>query len=261
MFRRTLIAAATTALAVGGLVGGSAVEASAKTPLITATSGNVNCSITAKVKLSPSLKNNWVQSEHSSDPNAAVRAIPNTTFAQNGPVLTTAKAKSVSCSGTASQGSVTATVTGAKISLANDPAHPGGTSPATCTALLTNNPPSTAQYISTIKWKATGAKLADTTITGSTIAPSGLGFAVTGGTVTGSFAGGSSNSQANVDGATITAITAGPPSSSSPDNGPCHARLKLKAATSKKPASASLKNPKGLKKIGIPSGTLHIQAP
>jgi hypothetical protein len=261
MLRKTLIGASALAVAVGGLVGGTALSASAKTQTITATSGNVNCSITAKAKLSPSLKNNWVQSEHSSDPNAAVRAIPNTTFAQNGPVQTTAKAKSISCTGTASQGSVHATVTGAKITLANDPAHPGGSSPATCTALLTNNPPSTAQYISTVKWKATGAKLVDTTIRGSTIAPSGAGFAITGGTVSGSFAGGSSNSQANVDSATISALLNPPPSSAHPDEGPCHARLKLKAATSKKPASASLKNPKGLKKIGITSGTFHIQAP
>jgi len=261
MLRRTVIAAATTALAVGGLVGGSALNASAAKPTITATSGNVNCSITAKTKLSPSLKNNWVQSQHQSDPNAAVRAIPNTTFAQNGPVLVTAKAKSVSCSGTASQGATTLAVTGAKISLTNDPANPGGTSPATCTALLTNTPPSTAKYISTIKWKATGGKLNNTVVTGSSIAPSGLGFSITGGTITGSFAGGSSNSQANVDNATIVALTNPPPSSSSPDTGPCHARLKLKNATPTKPASASLKPPKGLKKIGIPSGTFHIQAP
>lgn len=261
MFRRTLITASALAVAVGGLVGGSSLAASGATPTITATSGNVNCSITAKAKLSPSLKNNWVQSQHSSDPNAAVRAIPNTTFASNGPVQVSSKAKSVSCTGTASQGSVTASVTGAKITLANDPAHPGSATPATCEALLTNNPPSTAKYISTIKWKATGAKLTNTTITGSSIAPSGLGFAITGGTITGSFAGGSSNSQANVDNATIVAITAAPPSSSSPDNGPCHARLKLKNATATKPASASLKPPKGLKKIGIPNGTFHIQAP
>jgi hypothetical protein len=261
MFRRTLIAATTTALAVGGMVGGAAVSASAKTSVITATSGNVNCSITAKAKLSPSLKNNWMKSDHQTDPNPAVRAIPDTVFASNGPVTVTSKAKTVSCTGTASQGSITATVTGAKISLTNDPAHPGGTSPATCTALLTNNPPSTAKYISTIKWKATGAKLTDTTVTDSTIAPSGLGFAITGGTITGSFAGGSSNSQANVDGATITAITAGPTSSTSPDNGPCQPRVKAKAASGSKPASASLKAPKGLKKIGIPNGTFHIQAP
>jgi hypothetical protein len=261
MLRKTLITASALAVAVGGLVGGTALSASAKTATITATSGNVNCNITAKAKLAPSLKNNWVQSDHSSDPNAAVRAIPNTTFASNGPVQTNAKAKSTSCSGTASQGSVHATVTGAKISLTNDPAHPGSSNPATCTAFLSNDPPSTAQYIVTVRWKASGAKLIDTTIKGAGIAPAGLGFAITGGTVSGSFAGGSSNAQANVDGATITTVTAGPPSSAHPDTGACQPRLKLKAATAKKPASASLKSPKGFKKIGVPSGTFHIQAP
>ncbi|MGZ7017316.1 MAG: hypothetical protein ACXVL8_09130 [Acidimicrobiia bacterium] len=53
-----------------------APSASAVKPTITATSGNVNCQITGKVKLHPGLKNNWVQADHQTDPNAAVRANP-----------------------------------------------------------------------------------------------------------------------------------------------------------------------------------------
>jgi hypothetical protein len=238
-----------------------APSASAATPLITATTGNVNCTITGKVKLAPPLKNNWVQAGHQTDPFLAVRAIPNTTIAANGPISTSGTVKSVSCAGPASNGVTTAQVTAAKIKLSVDPANPGSANPATCIALLTNVPPNTAKYVLAVTWKASGAKLVPTTITGASIAPSGLGFAVTGGVVTGSFATGVANSQVNVDTATILAVTAAAPSSTAPDTGPCHARLKLKNATPTKPQSASLKPAKGLKKIGIPSGTFHIQKP
>ncbi|MGZ4691544.1 MAG: hypothetical protein ACXVKA_07865 [Acidimicrobiia bacterium] len=239
-----------------------APSASAVKPTITATTGNVSCQITGKVKLHPGLKNNWVQADHQTDPNAAVRAIPNTTIAQNGPISTTGKVKSVSCTGSASNGTVTAPVTKAKVTLSVDPLHPGSTNPATCTALLTNVPPNTAKYVLSVQWTATGAKLVNTTITGAGIAPSGLGFAVTGGTVTGSFATGSSTAQVNVDGATILAVTAPAPSSTATDTGPCHARLKLKGATATKPASARLIPAKGLKKIGVVAGsTFHVQNP
>ena len=236
-------------VAVGGMLAMTATSASAHTPTITAGAGSsVSCQITGSAKLVPPIKNDWTQSQHSSDPDPAVVAIPDTVFAANGPVTTTAKGAGT-CSGNVTDGVNTASVTTVKFTLATDPAHPGSGGEATCAGLL--GTAGTAEYNITIKWTATGAKVTPTTITDATLAVSGLGFALSGGTVAGSFAGGSVNSQANVDSTTIGAILQAPATSSNPDPAfpQCQPALDLK--TSKGVQEASLDAPKGLKKIGI----------
>jgi hypothetical protein len=264
MIRKFLVASSAGVVALAGLATFGVGVASAKTITIThVTSASVTCHITAKVGLVPGLKNNWVKTDHASDPDVAVKNIPNTQFASTTPVSTSAKAKSVSCTGTATgnDGTTTgtATVTGIKLTLTqatpsvdNPPLTVGG---STCAGLLAGTQPGdvAATYKSVIDFKTSGAKLGETIINGSSIAPSGLGFGITGGTISGSFAGGSSSSQANVDGTTIAAITAAAPTSAAPTptSALCQPTLKIKPASPKKAESVSLKAPKGLKKIGI----------
>lgn len=264
MIRRIALAGVAGAVALGGLaaMGGSAYAAK---PIITAGAGSsVSCSLTSSAKVSPALKDNWVHADHQSDPNLAVRAIPDTVLATAGPVTVTAKSKSVSCTGTVTNGTDTATVTGVKILLTSDPAHPGSTDPATCAGLVAPDPmnPSTARYNATLSWKASGAKVNPTTITGSSISSAGGNFGVSGGVITGSFAGGSSSTVSAPDGATLnaflssTAIQPGLVSSTHTDGGPCQGSLKLK--NKKGVDTATLKAGKGIKKIGLASGTLLI---
>jgi hypothetical protein len=246
------------ALAVGGLVASAGPASAAAKPDITAGPGSsVQCSITAKVKLAPGLKNDWVKADHQSDSSAAVRAIPDTRFAASGPVSTSVKGKGT-CTGSVTNGTATAPVSSVKLMLIPDPGHPGSSDEATCTSLLTTTD-STARYDVALTWKSTGARVADTTITGASITPAGLGFATTGGTISGSFAGGTSTSQGNVDGTTINAFLQPAPTSSSPTPAfpQCQPSIKLK--TKKGVQSASLKAPKGLKKITIvPGSTLDV---
>src|SRR5664279_3002150 len=92
MFRKIAVVVAGLAVATGGLVVATAGVSGAAKPTVTAGPGSsISCSITAKIKVTPSLKNNWIQSQHASDPDAAVRAIVDTTFATNGPALISGK--------------------------------------------------------------------------------------------------------------------------------------------------------------------------
>jgi len=261
MIRRIALAAAAGAVALGGLAASGIGSAGAAVPTITtATSANISCVITAKAKLAPALKNSWDQQAHEAgdgEANALVSAIPDTKFTTDGPNITSSKAKSVSCTGSATDGTNTATIVSVKIALLNGTAavdNPPLQEDNTCTGLLAGTQPGdvAATYTSTITFKATGAKLAPTTASGAGIAPAGVGFAVTGGTVGGSLAGGNSKTQANIsDTATIPAVTAAAATSLAPTpNRTCEANLKIK------PTSASLKPPKGLKKIGVGQSVL-----
>jgi hypothetical protein len=251
----SIIAVVALALAEVGLVAG---PAGAAKPTITAGPGSsVHCAITAKVKLYTKLKNEWVQADHQSDPSAAVRAIPDTRFSENGPVATRVKGKGT-CSGSITDGVSTASVFKVKFELTSDPLHPGSSDPATCASLLAGGE-STARYNSVIQWKSKEAKVTNTAVHDAAITPAGLGFETSGGTVSGSFAGGSSVSQGNVDGDTILAFTQAPPTSTNPvpTYRQCQPSIKLK--TKKGVQSAKLKKPKGFKKITIvPGSTLDI---
>jgi hypothetical protein len=259
MFRKIAVVVAGLAVATGGLVALTAGVSGAAKPIVTAGPGSsIKCSVTAKVKVSPSLKNNWVKSQHTSDPDVAVRAIVDTTFAANGPVLISVKG-SGTCTGTVTDGVNTLPVTGVKFSVANDPAHLGSATPATCSSLVTGVPPSTAEYDTSISYSASGGKVTPTTITDQVIPPAS--FSISGGTLSGSFAGGTATTNGVPDSTTIGAVTQAPASSTAPVPAfpQCQASIKIKPASAKHPETASLKAPKGLKKILIvPGSTLDI---
>src|SRR5271167_3409975 len=104
MFKKLLVGTAALAVAVSGLVAATAGLSGAGKPTITAGPGSsLSCNITAKGKLSPSLKNDWMQAAHSTDPDPAVVAIPNTTFGADGPVIVSIKG-SGTCTGTVTDG-------------------------------------------------------------------------------------------------------------------------------------------------------------
>jgi hypothetical protein len=264
MIRRIALAGAAGALALGALAVSGIGSAGAATPTITtATSANISCTITAKAKLSPALKNSWDQQAHEAadgETNADVSAIPDTKFSTDGDNHVSSKAKSLSCTGSATDGTNTAVITGVKITLGDGTAavdNPPLQEDNTCSGLLAGTQPGDvgATYSSVISFKASGAKLALTTASGQGIAPAGVGFAITGGTLTGSLGGGNSKTQANIsDTTTIPAVTAAPATSAAPfPNRTCESNLKIKTGVHH---AASLKGPKGLKKIAVGQSSL-----
>jgi hypothetical protein len=270
-----------------GVVGAN--SASATPPTITAGPGSsVTCSFTAKAAFyegtgtlggpapgaKTALRNDWKASDHSSDPGfnsktntsgdaavkAAVAAVPDTQFADVDPISTLSKGKSVSCSGTVTDGTHTASVTSVKTIGLSVSTMPAGTH-ATCAGLTSGG-----TFDSILQWKASGAKVTNTTITGSSLAQladsHGVGFKLTGGTATGSFAGSTGETDAYLDAATGPAILAGilgPHVSSANAKtiktlNPCEPGLKIKIPKNP-PDIASIKAGKGIKKIGIgPAG-------
>ncbi|HVA05783.1 MAG TPA: hypothetical protein VNG12_03475 [Acidimicrobiales bacterium] len=256
MFRKITVVVAGLAVATGGLVAATAgvSGASPKPTVIAGPGSNISCNVTAKVKVTPSLKNNWIQSQHATDPDAAVRNIVDTTFAANGPVIVSAKG-SGTCTGTVTDGVNTLTVTGVKFSLTNDPAHLGSSTPATCTSLVTGIPPSTAEYNTNISYTAVGGKVAPTIGTDQVIPPAS--FSIAGGTLSGSFAGGTAATTGVPDSTTVGAVLQAPASSTAPVPAfpQCEASIKIKPATAKHGETATLKAPKGLKKVAIVSGS------
>lgn len=248
---KTLIKSALAlAVAAGGLIALSAAPAAAAKPTIIAGPGSsISCDITGVAKLSVPLMNDWVASAHASDPVAAVVALADQMYALNGPENTTIKGKGT-CTGTVTDGTNSASVTAVKFTVTTDPAHQGNTGEQTCVALLTNNPPSTTQFDSVISYSTTDpAKIAPSNVTGQTLAP--LSFSLVGGTVTGSFAGGTIGAVGVPDATTITAITAAAPTSAAPTptSNKCQPTLKVK--TNKLGTTATLLPPKGLKVIHL----------
>ena len=236
-----------------GLVVGTAGVSGAGKPIIEAGSGSsISCSITASVKLTPPLKNDWVAAAHASDPDPAVVDLPDTTFASNGPELVLLKGTGT-CTGTVTDGVNTASVTGIKFELGNDPGHLGNSSEATCLSLVTGIPPSTAEYDTLIQYTSPTAKIFPTTVTDETIPPAS--FSTEGGVITGSFAGGSSSSVGVPDSTTIGAITQGAPTSTDPVPAYPQCQPSLKLKTGKTGPEATLKAPKGLKKISLVTGS------
>jgi len=264
MIRKLVMAASAAALVGGSVFAAVGSSAGAATTITAGAGSSLNCiNLSASVKLSPPLKDDWVKSEHSTDPNADVKALPNTPFAPPAPEGISGKGSSSSCgSSVAKQNAATATITKVALTIASDPNH-GTQDPGSCIGLASSavgtGDPSPAQYTVTIKYTATGAKVTPTTITHATI-PAGTGdFTVSGGTVSGSFAGSTNMAiHATADDAT-TAIfideltgpnghpkTATSASPAAPNV--CQAALKIKTGDKH---SAQLKKPKGLKAIGV----------
>ena len=255
MFRTIMKTALAVSLAAGSAVALSATPAFAGKPTITAGAGSsISCNITAGIKLSVPLKNDWVQADHASDPVAAVAALADQTFAANGPEIITIKG-SGTCTGTVTDGTNSASVTAIKFSVTNDPAHLGNTTEASCAGLLAATPPSTSEYDSTIAYTSATAKISPTTVTDQVI-PAG-GFNLTGGSISGSFAGtGGVIAAAGVpDATTVSAILQGAPTSAAPVPAFPQCQPTLVIKVKKGVTSATLKAPKGLKKLSMVTGS------
>lgn len=254
MARRLFVLVNAGLLTVGLVMLLSAQSVSAAGPTITAGSGShLSCDITGKAKVSPGLKDNWEQLQHTSDPNPLVQALPDKTFSANGPVSVKVKG-SGSCTGTITDGTHTVMNPSLTFTLSVDPSHPGSTDPATCSAFNTNSPPNTALYDTTLKWKSPSATITPTTVTDSSESWLGEGPVVNGGTIAGSFAGGTAGAATTVDSTTLSALLQGPPSSTSPVPAfpQCQPTLKIGAH------SAKLKAPKGLKKFSVVSPSTFV---
>jgi hypothetical protein len=261
MIKSIVRSAVVASLAVGGMVALAAGPASAATTIVAGTGSTATCTTTATAKLVPSLKNDWVASPGDSVP--VVAALPNTQFASSGPVVTSAKG-TATCTGTATDGVNTAPIVGVKkLTVATDPAHPGTTEEATCASLLAGG--STAKFITTVQWTSgNGDKIANTTITDSSLVQDGLGFEFTGGTASGSFAGGTFTSFTPASAALIAELLQPQETGAQAEAGTytslgCQPTLKLKVKNGVA-TSATLKAPKGLKAIVTTGGTLSASS-
>ena len=122
------------------------------------------------------------------------------------------------------------------------------------------NPATDAQYLVNAKYKSgtKGFSIADSNLSGVGIHNAGAGFDVNGGSIAGSFAGGTGNTHADADGKSITAFVSSSfythlTSANAKTGGkPCQASAKNKKGV------WSLKAPKGIAKIGIASGTVDF---
>jgi hypothetical protein len=264
--RIRLFVTAGTVLATAGLGLVAPSAANAAKPTITAGSGSdVTCAIGGKAKLDPPLKNDWVQADHQSDPNgnatvvAAMASIPDTTYSVFGPVTTSAKIKSISCTGTVTDGTNIANITSAKMTALST--NGDGVTPATCAGLVPDPlaPPQT--FDTHIDWKADTALVTSTDITStldSLIDAHGVGFELTSTGITGSFAGGTSVADAYVGADAFNAISGTPSDSVTPSASICEAQVNLKLTPAEPGASDAvkikLKKPKGLKTIVVGPG-------
>ncbi len=256
MLKSVIRTALVASLAAGGVIAITAIPASAaKITIVAGTGSSASCDLAATAKLSPALKNDWTASPGDSVP--AVAALPNTPFASPGPVVTSAKGTGT-CTGTATDGTNSTTITGVKkLTISVDPAHPGSSAEATCANLLAG---STAEFDTTIEWSSTSDSVANTVVTDSVIGTSysPIGFTFTGGTVTGSFAGGSVSSLGVVPPSLVAEVTQPQETGAQAEANSytslgCEPTLKVK--TNSHGTTATLKGPKGLKEIVISSGS------
>lgn len=86
MIKTVINTALTASLVAGGLFALTTGPGSASVIKVTAGAGSsLNCSITTTAKLEPKLKTDWAASQHLTDPQAVVAALPDTTLADPGP--------------------------------------------------------------------------------------------------------------------------------------------------------------------------------
>jgi hypothetical protein len=261
MFKSIVRSAVVASLAVGGLIALSAVPASAAITIVAGSGSSATCTTDATAKLTPALKDDWAAAPGDSVP--VVAALPNTQFASDGPVVTSAKG-TATCTGTATDGVNTAPIVGVKkLTVLTDPNHPGTNDEATCASLLAGG--STALFDTTIEWTSGNTdKIANTTITDSQLVPDGFGFEFTGGTATGSFAGGTFTSVSPASSALVAELvqpqeTGAEALADSYTSLGCQPTLKVKVKDGV-PTSATLKAPKGLKEIVTTDGTLDASS-
>lgn len=267
MLKKLSLTAVAVAVAAGGLAVATGPAAAAKPTVNAGPGSDVDCVISGKVTIKPKLMADWKQSEHQSDPNvgnygAVIAAIPDTPFADHStPANTSFKGKGT-CTGNVTDGTNTIPVQSVKVTLTNV----AETTENSCSG-LTDLALGDSTFQVELAWKSSGGKVIPTSIAGIEVAVGsspngGFGFALSGGTVTGSFAGGDAESLGIVDLGTAGAITGNTvPTSQNPAPGVCQPTLQLKTKMVKNPEdpkgpkipqySAKLKKPKGFGKITI----------
>jgi hypothetical protein len=202
------------------------------------------------------LKNDWNPADHTTDPDAVVAALPYTTEAAASQVTTTAKGKGDTCTGTVAGHAVLGLKLTSSSTSVMPPLH------ADCAGLA--NPAATTTFQSVISWKLDGALMADTSVTstlGQLIDGHDVGFllqsgpAFPGTSATGSFAGGSGEVKAYVDGTTFGILANSTKASSTAPTAPdvCEPGLKVKKAGTPG-ETVTIKAPKGFKKLSIGPG-------
>jgi hypothetical protein len=256
--RAKFVGAMSTVLVATSVLAIGATAAYASKPTVSPGPGDsVTCSFGAKVKLSPPLKNDWNPSDHSSDPDQHVRDLPYTTYAAASQVSVAAKGKAISCSGTVAGHAVTGVKVTASALTGSPPFH------ADCAGLASPAPGTTFQSI--LSWKLDGALMSgNSTVTSSLatlIDAHGVGFELSsdpshaGTSISGAFAGGTSDSKAYVDANTFSVLANSSHASSTSPSAPtvCEPSLKIKKAGTAAETAQS-KSPKGFKKITIGPG-------
>jgi hypothetical protein len=209
--------------------------------------------------------------------NAYVKAIPNTKFSSDLPNTVSSNSKTASCTGSVIAPEGTFTVASLKIKLGNFTTgtdNPPLNTDNTCSGLLAGTPAGDvgATYQAEIQPKLDGAKLSPTKFitTGLALEAGGggaIGFQISGGTTPAPFNGSTSKTTAYVPLSVVTTVGATPATSAAPTPAgtgtQCQASLKVKADKPGKPGtgSASLKKPKGFKKIDVGNNPLPPNQP
>jgi hypothetical protein len=202
--------------------------------------------------------------------NAHVKALPNTKYSTDGNNTVSSKSKTASCTGSVTGAAGTFAVTSLKIELGNftngTDNNPQNTD-NTCQGLLAGTPAGdvAATYKATIAPKLNGANLSpkEFVTNGLSLVAGGggaVGFQISGGTAGAPFTGANSKTTAYVSGDVLAAVGAGPATSAAPTptkaGAQCEASLKIKDDKPGKPGSATLKGPKGFKKIQVGNNVL-----
>jgi hypothetical protein len=236
--------------------------AGATKPTITAGNGGaVNCTVSGALKLSEPLKDNWTQSDHSTDADPAVQAIPDTQFAADGTEIISGKGRGT-CSGYTG-GAVSAAITSMRFTVTTDVGEAGDAVEATCGAWIDGIPPDGdgATYVTTVTWGSPTAQITPTEIASPLFIGTGFsGVAPPLGGIGGSFessGGGVAGAAFRADPTTLSAISQAPPTSSDPVPAYRQCQPSLTIKTAKSGSTAQLVNPKGLRRISI-SGTFSL---
>lgn len=264
MVRATLIGSAALLLGLtGSIVGASGIAGATKSTITAGNGGSVSCSVTGSIKLGEPLKDNWIQSDHSTDPDPDVQAIPDTQFAASGPEIISGKG-SGTCTGYTGAGPDSAAITSMRFTVTTEPGEAGNAEEATCAAWTNGIPPSGdgANYLTTITWHSPTAEITPTEIASPMFIATGFsGVAPPLGGIGGSFessGGGVAGASFQADPTTLSAISQAPPTSSDPVPTYRQCQPSLKIKTTRSGTTAELVSPKGLRRITYVSGNLQI---
>jgi hypothetical protein len=255
-------------MALAGTVMATATNATAGGPTVTPGPGtSITCTgLKAKATITPALKENWIQSQHASDPDPIWVAGPNTEYTTESPTTTTSATGKANCTGNVVSGGHSYAVSKVSFSATSTSTNtvegpwlnpPTNTIPnpfagktlASCSGLATQNGQNS--FSTTVTLSSKVAVIPPITITSSLntlFDTHGAGFdlhAVSATGVTGTIAG---DTIAYVDAKTVTAIASSPPTSTVQPKNECEPSAKDKKG------ALALKAPKGLSKIKIGNG-------